>query len=192
MKTKKGDSLDTRGVRSVPKMHAHLSQKYHLVDSADNRNTGHSAKVELLRDLDREVYALARLQLYYGLRISEALNIEGQHIDRAGRVFVLGLKGSRDRQVLDTEMRNFWLSKRVMKGHKVFGFNRFYVSRCYKRVGLAARIEGHKYQVVTHRLRHEFAKDLLATSGSIDSVKDVIGHNARKSTLAYLTSVLKR
>jgi integrase len=139
-----------------------------------------------------EVYALARLMYHFGLRVSEALSIEGRHIDRFGNIIVMGLKGSSSRKVADTQLVGFWKSKIALGSHKVFGFDRFYVYRTFKRVGIGITEGGSTRSIVTHLPRHLFISDTQKVTHKALATAEVVGHKSVKSTSHYLDKSKKK
>jgi integrase len=137
------------------------------------------------------VVAVARLQFFHGLRISEVLSITGNDIDRFGGIIIRGKKGSSPRKVIDSELHTFWVSKRLLCSEKVFEFDRFFIYRLYKSVGINHAVEGKMNNAVTHFPRHVYIKEVQSSLNDVEKTALVVGHKSSNSTKGYLKSKIK-
>lgn len=183
--------MATIGFKTGSKLPAHSTTMYGSVYQLDTASSVLEMQLAKVRAMDEMVYLVGRLQLLYGLRISEALGIRGTNIDGSGRIVVKGSKGSNDRLVIDSDNVAFWRSKRVFSTSLVFEFNRFYVYRIYKAVGIAHEVEGSLYKAVTHYPRHLFVKSIQNTTNNIDTTAQITGHKRVSNTKRYWKSKTK-
>jgi len=148
----------------------------------------------------------ALLELLYasGLRISEAVGLDRDHIDlEGGLVRVVG-KGDRERQVPVGEIALAWLRRYVEdvrpellargKGqHEVHG-GPLFVSvrgdrldrrRAWEMLVDAAATAGLKDGISPHTLRHSFATHLLEGGADLRIVQELLGHASISTTQLY-------
>ena len=138
-------------------------------------------------------YAMLRLFLNLGLRVSEALNLKTADIDwNTGRLNVRQGKGKRDRVLwLADEDRALLVSiteSRPAESEYMFStlkggrMNDRYVRAFVKRCAVKKKIGK---DVHPHTLRHTFATDLLKESGNIRLVQKALGHVSLATTMIY-------
>lgn len=141
----------------------------------------------------------ALLELLYGsgLRISEALGLNVQDVNREGETIKVFGKGSKERIVplSDTCRKALaaWLEKRntltVERGEKAFfvgkrgkRLNRREANRIIEmyrqKAGIATRVSAHD-------LRHSFATHLLEGGADLRSVQELLGHSKIATTQRY-------
>ena len=191
MKNIRANELVRSRVKSGLKLIAHSDSKCGFVSALDRASSLIDSQLVLLRSRDYMVWVVARLQVMFGLRISECLNITGNDIDKRGRIIISGLKGSQSRIVIDSELNVFWLGKKRLCTQKIFEFDRYYVYRLYKSVGICYSVEGKKKGICTHTLRHLFIKDVQQSTNDIEETAILVGHKATSSTNHYLKSKIK-
>jgi integrase/recombinase XerD len=147
----------------------------------------------------------ALLELLYasGLRISEAVGLDRDHIDLdSGLVRVVG-KGDRERQVPVGEVAVAWLRRYVAdvrpallaQAHKAGGHggplfcsvrgSRLDRRRAWEMLVDAARTAGLKNGISPHTLRHSFATHLLEGGADLRIVQELLGHASISTTQLY-------
>ncbi len=147
----------------------------------------------------------ALLELLYasGLRISEAVGLDLEHISLdAGLVRVVG-KGDRERQVPVGEVAVAWLRRYVsevrpgwlagFRGERRHGGPLFLSvrgERLDRRRGweilvAAARSAGLRDGISPHTLRHSFATHLLEGGADLRIVQELLGHASISTTQLY-------
>jgi integrase/recombinase XerD len=147
----------------------------------------------------------ALLELLYasGLRISEAVGLDGDHIDLdGGLVRVIG-KGDRERQVPVGEVAVAWLRRYVDEVRPAWlvlwaGESRhggpLFLSvrgerldrrRAWEMLVDAARLAGLKQGISPHTLRHSFATHLLEGGADLRIVQELLGHASISTTQLY-------
>jgi integrase/recombinase XerD len=143
-------------------------------------------------------YLYMRLMLKAGLRASEAVSLQPEHIDlMSGKLMVREGKGAKDRtlwigeEVLE-ELRE-WTDRRTeeaensefllptRKGTKVATSH---LRRSVKRYAKKAEIDDVD-RVSPHTLRHTFATRLYRETGKIRMVQKALGHSDLSTTMIY-------
>jgi len=163
-----------------------VDQAIHLVDQSV------SADPEALRDR-------ALLELLYGsgLRISEAVGLDFNHVDLAGRlVRVLG-KGRKERLAPMTSVTVEYLS-RYLEQRGAFGpapeeqavfvgkkGGRLHRRQATRIIKAAAARGGLPASISPHTLRHSFASHLLQAGADLRSVQELLGHSSISTTQRY-------
>jgi integrase/recombinase XerD len=147
----------------------------------------------------------ALLELLYasGLRVSEALGLDREHISLdGGFVRVIG-KGNRERLVpvgeiavswidrYDREVRPAWLAPLHVapeRGGPLFltpRGRRLARQQAWSMVTGAARAAGLSERVTPHTLRHSFATHLLEGGADLRVVQELLGHASINTTQLY-------
>ena len=147
----------------------------------------------------------ALLELLYasGLRISEAVGLDADHIDLdTGLVRVIG-KGDRERQVPVGEVAVAWLRRYIdevrpawlalWSGESRHGGPLFLSvrgerldrRRAWEMLVDAARLAGLKHGISPHTLRHSFATHLLEGGADLRIVQELLGHASISTTQLY-------
>jgi integrase/recombinase XerD len=138
-------------------------------------------------------YALLKLFLNLGLRVSEAIDLQVDDIDwESGKLTVVQGKGGRDRVLWladeDLELLSSWLAKRPAASSYLFTTREGgRISDRYVRkfVKSYARKKKISKDVHPHALRHTFATDLLRKTGNIRMVQKALGHASLATTMLY-------
>ncbi|MBS9424709.1 tyrosine recombinase XerC [Photorhabdus caribbeanensis] len=137
------------------------------------------------------------LEVMYGagLRLSELVGLDCQHLDlESGEVWVSG-KGSKERKVplgrIAVEWLNRWLAMRELfepensavfvskSGRRISTRN---VQKRFSQWGIRQGISSH---IHPHKLRHSFATHILESSGDLRAVQELLGHASLSSTQIY-------
>lgn len=142
-------------------------------------------KLETIKRTNKIIYTIAHLQLVYALRIGEVLSLKFEDVDKLGRCFVLGSKNS-DSKIIN--VREYYLFEQKLNGCSglIFSdFNRFYVYREYKKMGIYNQLTGRQNVSTTHILRHLSASE-VAEKGKKMAVKQrLLGHKNPNNTKIY-------
>jgi integrase/recombinase XerD len=143
-------------------------------------------------------YLYMRIMLKAGLRASEAVSLQPEHIDlMSGKLMVREGKGAKDRTLwigedLLEELRE-WMDCRqetagdpkyllpTSKGTKVATSH---LRRSVKRYAKKAEIDDVD-RVSPHTLRHTFATRLYRSAGKIRMVQKALGHSDLSTTMIY-------
>jgi site-specific recombinase XerD len=169
----------------------HYDEVERLVEHIDDSNEAG------LRDR-----ALIELLFSSGLRVSELVNLNRDHINTTRREFMVRGKGQKDRPVFISESAathvNNYLDARLDNLPPLFlsysrnniasmsGDYRRLTARSIERtVNKYARLAGITKHVSPHTMRHSFATDLLMNGADLRSVQVMLGHSNISTTQVY-------
>jgi site-specific recombinase XerD len=146
--------------------------------------------------------AILELLFSSGLRVSELVGLDKDHINLKRREFMVRGKGQKDRPIFISTTAAEWLTRYIEKredtarplfvrysGSKKVDLSGNYhrltarsVQRLVARYALLAGITKH---VSPHTLRHSFATDLLMNGGDLRAVQAMLGHSNIATTQIY-------
>ena len=146
--------------------------------------------------------AILELLFSSGLRVSELVALDRDHINLKRKEFMVRGKGQKDRPIFISDAAAWWLTKYLEKrtdnsrplfirysGSKQVNISGNYyrlttrsVQRLVARYALLAGITKH---VSPHTLRHSFATDLLMNGADLRSVQAMLGHSNISTTQIY-------
>lgn len=146
--------------------------------------------------------AIIELLFSSGLRVSELVNLNRDHINLNRGEFSVRGKGQKDRPVFISPEASEWLGEylktRRDSYHPLFirytgsppadarGDDMRLTARTIQRiVSKYARIAGITKHVSPHSLRHSFATDLLMNGADLRSVQSMLGHSNIATTQIY-------
>ncbi len=146
--------------------------------------------------------AIIELLFSSGLRVSELVNLDRDHVNTNRREFMVRGKGQKDRPVFISESAsqyvNNYLKSRVDSLPPLFiSYSRNITptnSGDYRRLGARSiqriinkytRLAGITKHVSPHTMRHSFATDLLLNGADIRSVQAMLGHSNISTTQVY-------
>lgn len=146
--------------------------------------------------------AIVELLFSSGLRVSELVNLDRDHVNTKRREFMVRGKGQKDRPVFIGEAAaarvDDYLSARIDNLPPLFlsysrnnisstgGDYRRLTSRSVQRIiSKYARLAGITKHVSPHTMRHSFATDLLMNGADIRSVQSMLGHSSITTTQVY-------
>ena len=158
-------------------------------------------------DLDTEVglrdRAIIELLFSSGLRVSELVNLNRDHINLNRKEFMVRGKGQKDRPVFVSKGAAERVSDYLTSRHDslvplFISYSRFTgqtdTSGDYRRlqsrsiqrmVSHYAKMAGITKHVSPHTLRHSFATDLLMNGADLRSVQAMLGHSNISTTQVY-------
>jgi site-specific recombinase XerD len=137
-----------------------------------------------------------------GLRVSELINLDRDHVNTKRREFMVRGKGQKDRPVFISEVAaehiEEYLSARSDSLPPLFisysrnnpttmtGDYRRLTARSVQRIiSSYSRLAGITKHVSPHTMRHSFATDLLMNGADIRSVQTMLGHSNISTTQVY-------
>jgi site-specific recombinase XerD len=157
-------------------------------------------------DLDKESgmrdRAILELLFSSGLRVSELVGLDRDHINLKRREFMVRGKGQKDRPIFISpeaaEWLNLYLKERDDNTRPLFvrysgrksvdlsgNFHRLTARSVQRLVSRYALLAGITKHVSPHTLRHSFATDLLMNGADLRSVQAMLGHSNIATTQIY-------
>lgn len=146
--------------------------------------------------------AILELLFSSGLRVSELVNLDRDHINLKRQEFMVRGKGQKDRPIFisDSAARcvQQYLDKRTDNVNPLFinysgknnvgqtgDFKRLTARSVQRMVAKYAKMAGITKHVSPHTLRHSFATDLLMNGADLRSVQEMLGHSNVATTQIY-------
>jgi site-specific recombinase XerD len=146
--------------------------------------------------------AILELLFSSGLRVSELVGLDRDHINLKRREFMVRGKGQKDRPIFVSPEAADWLTQYLDKrqdntrplfirynGRKTIdlsgNFHRLTARSVQRLVSRYARLSGITKHVSPHTLRHSFATDLLMNGADLRSVQAMLGHSNIATTQIY-------
>lgn len=147
--------------------------------------------------------AIVELLFSSGLRVSELVNLNRDHINLTRREFMVRGKGQKDRPVFISkgaaEHVSTYLnsrtdslpalflscSKRTITPSTSGDYRRLSARSIQRMVSQYARLAGITKHVSPHTMRHSFATDLLMNGADLRSVQSMLGHSNISTTQVY-------
>ena len=169
----------------------HYDEIERILDEIDTSNSAG------LRDR-----AIIELLFSSGLRVSELVNLNLDHVNTKRREFMVRGKGQKDRPVFISESASLhvknYLNSRTDNLPPLFisysrnnqidnsGDYRRLTARSIQRIiNKYTRLAGITKHVSPHTMRHSFATDLLMNGADIRSVQVMLGHSSISTTQVY-------
>lgn len=146
--------------------------------------------------------AILELLFSSGLRVSELVSLDRDHINLKRREFMVRGKGQKDRPIFISPEAAKWVEEYIQKrqdnskplfvrysGSKKVdnsgNFSRLTARSVQRIVARTALLAGITKKVTPHTLRHSFATDLLMNGADIRSVQAMLGHSNIATTQIY-------
>jgi len=146
--------------------------------------------------------AILELLFSSGLRVSELVGLDKDHINLKRREFMVRGKGQKDRPIFISQDAADWLIKYLehrddntrplfirYNGTKAVdltgNFHRLTARSVQRLVSRYALLAGITKHVSPHTLRHSFATDLLMNGADLRSVQAMLGHSNISTTQIY-------
>jgi site-specific recombinase XerD len=146
--------------------------------------------------------ALLELLFSSGLRVSELVNLDRDHINTERREFVVRGKGQKDRPVFISQQAADWLERYLANRKDNYKplfihysgtqnsldegmYTRLTARSVQRLVQRYAMQAGITKRVTPHTLRHSFATDLLTNGADLRSVQAMLGHANISTTQIY-------
>ena len=146
--------------------------------------------------------AILELLFSSGLRVSELVGLDREHINLKRREFMVRGKGQKDRPIFISPAAADWISSYIAQradnaaplfvrysGTKVSdqsgNFSRLTARSIQRLVSRYGRLAGITKHISPHTLRHSFATDLLMNGADLRSVQAMLGHSNIATTQIY-------
>lgn len=146
--------------------------------------------------------AILELLFSSGLRVSELVSLDRDHVNLKRREFMVRGKGQKDRPIFISQAAAQWiqayLDKRQDNTRPLFirtggnqqadtsgNFKRLTVRSVQRLVSRYALLAGITKHVSPHTMRHSFATDLLMNGADLRSVQAMLGHSNISTTQIY-------
>ncbi len=146
--------------------------------------------------------AILELLFSSGIRVSELVGLDREHINLKRREFMVRGKGQKDRPIFISPDAAEWIQKYLDKrtdtvrplfarysGRKTIdtsgNFHRLTARSVQRMVAKYALLAGITKHVSPHTLRHSFATDLLMNGADLRSVQALLGHSNISTTQIY-------
>jgi len=146
--------------------------------------------------------AILELLFSSGLRVSELVGLDRDHINLKRREFMVRGKGQKDRPIFISEAAAHWIKHYLdmrddttkplfirysgtKKVDRTGNFHRLTARSVQRLVASYALLAGITKHVSPHTLRHSFATDLLMNGADLRSVQAMLGHSNISTTQIY-------
>lgn len=161
-----------------------------------------AAQAKLSTPLGLRDRAIIELLFSSGLRVSELVGLDRDHINLKRREFMVRGKGQKDRPIFISQDAADWIEKYLQKrqdnvrplfirysGSKQVdlsgNYHRLTARSIQRMIARYARLAGITKHVSPHTLRHSFATDLLMNGADLRSVQAMLGHSNIATTQIY-------
>lgn len=182
----------------LPKVHRkqvtflHFDEVERILDTIPDDNS-----LPHLRD-----QSILELLFSSGLRISELINLDRDHINTKRREFMVRGKGQKDRPIFISQSAanavDNYLAARADSLAPLFlnysrnntistegNYRRLTPRSVQRMISKYAKLAGITKHVSPHTMRHSFATDLLMNGADIRSVQTMLGHSNISTTQVY-------
>lgn len=146
--------------------------------------------------------AILELLFSSGLRVSELVNLNRDHINTKRREFMVRGKGQKDRPVFISQAAADWVDRYIDSRQDTLAplfisysrnvepdmsgdYRRLTARSIQRMVTKYARLAGITKHVSPHTMRHSFATDLLMNGADLRSVQSMLGHSNISTTQIY-------
>jgi site-specific recombinase XerD len=146
--------------------------------------------------------AIIELLFSSGLRVSELVGLDRDHINSKRREFMVRGKGQKDRpifisQAAATHIDNYLQTRldslpplfisysRNANPETTGNYRRLTARSIQRMLSLYAKLAGITKHVSPHTMRHSYATDLLMNGADIRSVQSMLGHSNISTTQVY-------
>jgi len=146
--------------------------------------------------------AIVELLFSGGLRVSELINLNRDHVNTKRREFFVRGKGQKDRPIFISQDAASWVDRYLSARQDTLpplflsysknnipstsgDFRRLTARSVQRVIAKYTRLAGITKHVSPHTMRHSFATDLLMNGADIRSVQSMLGHSNISTTQIY-------
>lgn len=144
------------------------------------------AKRDYILKEHKLLWYIIELQLSGGLRIAEVLSIMPGQILPTGHVLIKGKKGSSSRIVYTSDARGYLVRCRNNSVLPFMDYDRYWVYREYKKLGIGTKFKGKGNASVTHFFRQLNARLQQMSDVELENIGTFLGHKSQQSTQYYV------
>jgi site-specific recombinase XerD len=161
-----------------------------------------TSKIDTSNPIGLRDRALLELLFSSGLRVSELVNLDRDHINLERREFMVRGKGQKDRPVFISQAAADWIEQYMRSRKDNYKplfihysgsknelddgmYTRLTARSVQRLVQRYAKLAGITKHVTPHTLRHSFATDLLVNGADLRSVQAMLGHANISTTQIY-------
>ena len=159
-------------------------------------------QVDISTEMGLRDRAILELLFSSGLRVSELVGLNRDHINTKRREFMVRGKGQKDRPIFISKTAAEWVDRYLAERHDSLvplfisysknveantsgDYRRLSARSIQRMISQYARLAGITKHVSPHTMRHSFATDLLMNGADIRSVQSMLGHSNIATTQIY-------
>lgn len=136
--------------------------------------------------VSKSIKALIDLMYTNALRVSEVLQLETSNIYSSNSVVIKGCKGSNSKLAHLSYIVGYFDLFNKQYNVKIFPYDRYFVYRQFKKIGLEFQSKISEYNQVTHCLRTMQIKKIDEFAKNDELTQQIAGHKKMKNTLYYV------